>query len=112
MTRFTVTNHEVAAHAAQQLHGAAQALSTRIDAAADPLADLTPESTPEAVLTALAQSHRMQQVTERTEAELVLLLHECGASARGIADAVGMHRERVARLIKLAEAERDVEAGR
>lgn len=106
MTRFIVTDHTAAAHAVAALPSAARRLAAVTAEIAEPLAALDVAAEPVEVLAAFARWQRAQsRAVERVRAEIVLLLHQAGASPRGIADAVGMHRGAVDRLIALATAE-------
>lgn len=105
MTRFIVTDHTAAAHAVAALPTAARRLATVTAEVAEPLAALDVAAEPVEVLAAFARWQRAQSRVERARAEVLRLLNLAGASPRGIADAVGMHRGAVDRLIALATAE-------
>lgn len=111
-TRFSVTDHTAAERAAAGLHQATREATGRADAALQMLTRIEPTDTPAEVLTALAQWRRRLRSVERGEAHLLLLLHECGASVRGLADALKMHRSTVSARIEAARAERDAAEGR
>ncbi|MFV8172422.1 MULTISPECIES: hypothetical protein [Mycolicibacterium] len=104
-TRFIVTDHTAASHAAAELPTAARRLATITAEVAEPLMNLRAAAEPAEVLAAFGRWQRSQSRLEPARAEIVCLLHRAGASPRGIADAVGMHRSAVDRLIAIAEAE-------
>lgn len=105
--RFTITDHDKALAAMQQLPAALRELDAAIAAAAQPIHDAGDTVAPSDALAALVHWQRSQQRVERGRAEVLRLLNLCGATPRGLATALTCNRSTVDRLIRLAEAERD-----
>ncbi|MFT9663711.1 hypothetical protein ACM0CQ_15855 [Mycobacteroides abscessus subsp. abscessus] len=112
MTRFIVEDLAAAGHAAAELHPAARELAARVVAATEPLTDLPDPVIPAAALDALVAWRRHADRIRRAEDALLLLLSECGASPRGLGNALSLNRETVARRIEAARAERIEVTGR
>ncbi|KXP08743.1 hypothetical protein [Tsukamurella pseudospumae] len=110
-TRFTVTNHAAAARAASKLPNALTMAATTIAVTSQQLRPHPDDPVPPNVaLAALVKWQRGQARRESKISAVMLLLHEAGASERGLADALGMSRGTVAARLAEARAERDVEA--
>lgn len=110
-TRFTVTDHTAAARAASKLPGALTMAATTIAVTSQQLRPYPDDPVPPDV--ALAALVRWQRGAARRDARIsavMLLLHEAGASERGLADALGMSRGTVAARLAQARAEREADA--
>ncbi|SRX96087.1 hypothetical protein MSP7336_04362 [Mycobacterium shimoidei] len=108
MTRFVVTDTAAAARAAAQLPLAASMLQGSIQAASQALRDIEPEApSPTAAAEALARWRRRQAQIARHENELMLVLHECGASERALATLMHIGRPAVTARLAAARDERE-----
>ncbi|NOR99717.1 chromosome partitioning protein [Mycobacteroides abscessus] len=108
MTTFRVTDPAAAARAAGQLATAALALRGSIEASTQALRDLEPEApNPAHAAEALARWRRRQAQIARRENELMLVLHECGASERSLATLMHIGRPAVTARLQSARDERE-----
>lgn len=105
--RFTITDHDAALTAMEQLPAALRELDAAISAAGQPIRDSGDTVAPADALDALVHWQRSQPRIERARAEVLRLLNLSGATPRGLATALTCNRSTVDRLIKLAEAELD-----
>ncbi|SLB32340.1 chromosome partitioning protein [Mycobacteroides abscessus subsp. massiliense] len=111
MTRFVITDHLAATRASEALPSAARELAGRVNAAVSGLSQLEFTGRPTEALAALQRWRRAKSRIDQAEASIVLLLHEAGASVRGIADALHMHKSTVESCIAQARADREVRNG-
>lgn len=110
-TRFTVTDHAAAARAASKLPGALSTLATTIAVTSQDLRPYADDPVPPNVaMAALVKWQRGQARRESRISAVMLLLHEAGASERGLGDALGMSRGTVASRLAQARAEREANA--
>ncbi|WP_457073132.1 hypothetical protein [Mycobacteroides abscessus] len=107
MTRFVIMDHLAAARAADALPAAARELAGRVNAALSGLSQLEYTGRPTEALDALQRWRQAKPRIDHAEAAIMLLLIENGASIRGIADALRMHKSTVESRIALARAERE-----
>ncbi|MEX3656922.1 chromosome partitioning protein [Mycolicibacterium fortuitum] len=108
MTRFVVTDAAAARAAAGQLATAALNLRSAIHVAGQPLGDLEPEApNPTQAAAALERWRRRLALIERRENELMLVLHECGASERSLATLMRIGRPAVTARLAAARDERE-----
>ncbi|KXP14336.1 hypothetical protein [Tsukamurella pseudospumae] len=110
-TRFTVTDPAAAARAAAALPTAMNTLASMINITSQDLRPYPGDPVaPHKALASLAKWQRSQARRESRISAVMLLLHEAGASERGLADALGMSRGTVAARLAQARAEREAEA--
>lgn len=106
-TRFTVTDHQTAAKATAALPTTAHHLATVVTATVAALAALPADADPQQVLDAYAAMRRSQAAIRTAENRVLLQLHEAGASATGLSNALSVNRLTVERRVEAAKAERD-----
>ena len=110
-TQFTVTDHAAAASAASKLPAALTMAATTIAVTSQQLRPHPDDPVPpDVALAALVKWQRGQARRDSRISAVMLLLHEAGASERGLADALGMSRGTVAARLVQARVDRAAEA--
>lgn len=109
-TRFTITDHGAANRAAAALPNALNTLASTINVAGQQLRPHPGDPVaPHKALAALVKWQRGERRRDARIATVLLLLAECGASERGLADALGLSRGTVATRIAQARVDRAAE---
>lgn len=102
MTRFAPTDPALAAEAVAALPEAARQVTAAVAAAVVVLTEVP--ANPQQVLDAYAVMRRGQAAIRAAEDQLLLRLHEAGASPTGLSNALGINRLTVERRIAAARA--------